>query len=92
MVLVIAVLVFTLVRWNREKKLGYLIWPKPEAEPQAAVDSAGSEPESDGEEAETAAQEAEEQESAEPAEEPEQDETAEECPKEQQENKEGTEE
>ena len=29
-VLVIAVIVFALVRWRREKKLGMLIWPKPE--------------------------------------------------------------
>lgn len=91
-VLVIAVLVFTLVRWNREKKLGYLIWPKPQLEPEAAVETEGSEPGDGGEEAETAQQGTEEQEPAEPAETPEQDETAEDCSKEQQENKEGTEE
>lgn len=102
-VLVIAVLVFTLVRWNREKKLGYLIWPKPQPEPEAAVETEDSERGNGGEEAETAQQGTEEQEPAEPMETPEQepaepgktpeqDETAEDCSKEQQENKEGTEE
>lgn len=41
-VLVIAVVVFVLVRWRKEKKLGRLIWPEPEAPVLDAEEETGT--------------------------------------------------
>ena len=84
-VLVIAVLVFALVRWRREKKLGRLIWPEPEAVLDGAEEAGVPAPEPEGAEAADAPEETEPAGAVDAPAEQEQDET-------QDENKEGTEE